>query len=143
MRQNYVKSFLRYNKMKKKNYPLVWLFYTKNTMPLAKPTSIWKSILKIFQKCTKIITKRRKNWKKCDKKNIQKKYQKTLPQKNYLKKYKNHKKKSQNNSKNTAKKLQNQTTKKSQKKYIPPRMKKNVTRNHNIKKVVKQKFHSM
>ena len=45
--------------------------------------------------------------------------------------------------KNTAKKLQNQTTKKSQKKYIPPRMKKNVTRNHNIKKVVKQKFHSM
>jgi hypothetical protein len=39
--------------------------------------------------------------------------------------------------------LQSQTTKKAQKKYIPPRMKKNVTRNHNIKKVVKQKYHSM
>lgn len=107
-----------------------------------KPTSIWKSILKIFQKCTKIIIKEEKTEKKCDKKTYRKNTKK-FPPKKIIKK-KKLKKKSQNKSKITAKKSQNKTKKISKKKYIPPRMKKKiVTQNHNIKKSRKQKFHSM
>ena len=133
MRQNYVKSFLRYKI--KKNYPHLFdFFYTKNMLLYwLKPTSIWKSILKIFQKCTKIIIKEEKTEKKCDKKTYRKNTKK-FPPKKLSRKKKLKKKKSQNNSKITAKKSQNKTKKSQKKIHTSKNEKKIVTQNHNIKK---------